>query len=236
MIDVDEILEKLKEKADPGNVAGMARFGMEGHNRLGVRVPNMRRLAKDVGKDHELALELWKTGIEEARIMAALVAEPELVTEEQMQDWVLDLDSWDVCDQLCMNLFDKTPLAWKKVRDWSEREEEFVKRCAFSLLACLASHDREAGDERFIEFFPVLMKGATDERNFVKKAVSWAIRHIGKRNMELNEAALAFSRELLKKDSKAARWIARDAIRELESEKVRDRIGRKKAFGRNRKK
>jgi len=229
MVDVDEIMAKLREKANPGNVEGMARFGMEGGNRLGVRVPDMRRLAKDVGSVHGLALELWKTGIEEARIVAALVADPERVTEELMEEWVVDLDSWDVCDQLCMNLFDRTSLAWKKVRDWSEREEEYVKRCAFSLLACLAWHDREAEDERFTELFPVIMKGANDERNFVKKAVSWALRHIGKRNMDLNEAAVTFSRELIKKDSKAARWVARDAIRELTSGKVLKRIEKKQA-------
>jgi 3-methyladenine DNA glycosylase AlkD len=221
---VEEILGKLQAKARPDQVEGMARYGMAADNRMGVSVPDMRTIAKEAGKDHRLALELWQTGIPEARIVAALVDEPKELTESQMEDWVKDLNSWDVCDQVCMNLFDRTPLAWRKVVDWSEREEEYVKRAAFSLLACLAWHDKKAEDDRFIQLLPVIQRAATDERNMVKKAVNWALRHIGKRNARLNQAALAAAQQIRQMDSKAARWIASDAIRELESEAVQRRL------------
>lgn len=224
MASVEEVLQKLKEKSQPNQVEGMARFGITDEQRLGVRVPDMRKLAKEIGKDHNLALLLWKTGIPEARITAALIGEPDKLTEEQMEDWVKDFNSWDVCDQVCMNLFDKTPLAWKKISDWSQREEEFVKRAAFSLIACLAWHDKTAGDQRFINLLPVIKRGAVDERNFVKKAVNWALRHIGKRNSNLNQVAINAAKEIREIDSKAARWIASDAIRELESKAVQRRL------------
>jgi len=224
MATVEEILGKLRAKAKPDQVAGMARYGMAADNRLGVSVPDMRQIAKETGKDHRLALELWKTGIPEARIVAALVDEPDKLTDGQMEDWVKDLNSWDVCDQVCMNLFDKTPLAWDKVVDWSEREEEYVKRAAFSLLACLAWHDKKAEDDRFIQLLPVIQRAATDERNMVKKAVNWALRHVGKRNAHLNQAAIATARQIQQMDSRAARWIASDAIRELESDAVQRRL------------
>lgn len=227
MASVEEVLVKLKEKSRPDQVEGMARFGMTDELRLGVRVPDMRKIAKEIGKDHDLALALWKTGVPEARITAALIGEPDQLTEKQMEDWVKDFNSWDVCDQVCMNLFDKTPLAWKKILDWSQREEEFVKRAAFALIACLAWHDKKAADERFINLFPVIKREAADERNFVKKAVNWALRHIGKRNINLNRAALETARETREIDSKAARWIASDAIRELESEAVQKRLEKK---------
>lgn len=227
MISVEELIEKLKEKARPDQLAGMARFGMATEKRLGVRIPELRKIAKETGKNHELALKLWETQIDEARILAAMIAEPEELTEQQMEDWVKDFNSWDVCDQVCMNLFDKTPLAWKKVLDWAQREEEYVKRAAFSLIACLAWHDKKAADEKFVDLFSVIKEGAVDERNFVKKAVNWALRHIGKRNMQLNKAAAEFAYEIKRINSKAARWIAADAIRELESEAVRERLLKK---------
>ena len=226
MTTVDEVLERLREKARPEQVQGMARYGMTAEKRMGVRVPDMRRLAKEVGKDHHLALQLWQTGIPEARIVAALVGEPDKLTEAQMEAWVREFDSWDVCDQVCMNLFDKTPLAWNKIHDWSEREEAFVKRAAFALIACLAWHDKEAGDEKFVELLPIIKKGARDERNYVKKGVSWALRHIGKRNLVLNEAAIETAGQLQALDSRPARWIAAQAVRELQSEKVQERLSR----------
>ncbi len=220
----EDVLKKLKANANPDQVGGMALYGMTAERRLGVKVPDMRQIAKEVGKDHELALELWKTKIPEAQIVAALVGESEKLTEAQMEDWVKDLNSWDVCDQLCMNLFDKSPLALKKIRDWSTREEEFVKRAAYALIACLALHDKEAEDEVFLELLPVIKRGATDERNFVKKAVNWALRHIGKRNASLNKAAIRTAEDIKQMNSKAARWIASDAIRELTSENVQKRL------------
>lgn len=219
-----EVLERLREKARADRLDGMARYGIVTENRLGVSVPDMRRLAKELGKDHGLALQLWKTGVQEARIMAALIDDAHAVNEEQMEEWVKDFNSWDVCDQVCMNLFDKTPHAWKKVRDWSAREEEFVRRAAFSLIACLAWHDKKADDKMFVDLLPVIQDAATDERNYVKKAVSWALRHIGKRNLSLNREALQTARLIQKIDSRAARWIASDAIRELEGEAVQRRL------------
>lgn len=224
MSDVEKVLEKLKAKAKPENVEGMEKFGMSAVKRLGVSVPDMRKLAKEIGKNHPLALELWKTGIPEARIVAGMIGDPDRLTDKQMESWVKGFDSWDVCDQVCMNLFEKSPLVMKKIHDWSDREEEFVKRTAFALIACLAWHDKDAQDEKFIEIFPVIKRGAADDRNFVKKAVNWALRNIGKRNLNLNMAAIETAREIKEMNSKPARWIASNAIRELESEAVQKRL------------
>jgi 3-methyladenine DNA glycosylase AlkD len=201
----EEILEKLRVKARPEQLDGMARYGMSVEKRLGIKIPELRRLAKEIGRDHQLALGLWKTGVAEAMILASMIDVPEEVSEAQMEAWVVDFDSWDVCDQVCMNLFDKTPLAWDKIQEWAEREEEFVRRAAFALIACLAWHDKKADDEAFIALIPVIKAGATDERNYVKKAVSWALRHIGKRNATLNEVAIRTAEELRETDARAAR-------------------------------
>jgi 3-methyladenine DNA glycosylase AlkD len=224
MASVKDVLDKLQSKAQPEQLKGMAKYGIAVEQRLGVSVPDMRKLAKEIGRDHKLALGLWRTGIAEARIVAGMVADPTKLTERQMEEWVKGINSWDVCDQVCMNLFEKNQLAWRKIIDWSEREEEFVKRTAFSLIACLAWHDKKASDNKFIELLPVITRAATDERNFVKKAVNWALRNIGKRNLNLNEAAINTAKEIQKLDSKAARWIAADAIRELESDAVQGRL------------
>jgi 3-methyladenine DNA glycosylase AlkD len=224
MASLNDALELLKAKARPDQVAGMVQYGMTAEARLGVSIPDMRAIARKLGKDHQLALDLWQTGIPEARIVAGMIAEPTKLTEQQMESWVKDINSWDVCDQVCMNLFEKSPLAWQKICDWSERDEEFVKRTAYALLACLAWHDKKARDEQFIELLPVIVRGADDDRNFVKKAVNWALRNIGKRNRNLNLAALRTAREIARLDSRAARWIAADAIRELESEAIQQRL------------
>ena len=229
MTSVKVVLGKLKELARPEQLAGMARFGMTTNKRLGVRIPELRKMAKETGKSHELALELWETGIDEARILAAMVAEPDKLTEQQMEHWVKGFNSWDVCDQVCMNLFEKTAFARQKIHEWSQREEEYVKRAAFALIACLAWHDKKAADEEFVDLLPTIKTGATDERNFVKKAVNWALRNIGKRNPLLNKTALEIAYEIKGIDSKSARWIAADAIRELESDAVQKRLLRKKA-------
>ena len=224
MASVTDVLDRLQSKAKPEQLEGMAKYGMTVEKRLGVSVPDMRELAKELGRDHKLALDLWRTGIAEARILVGMVGDPAKLTDEQMEEWVKDINSWDVCDQVCMNLFEKNQLAWQKIIDWSEREEEFVKRTAFSLMACLAWHDKKASDEKFIELLNVITRAATDERNFVKKAVNWALRNIGKRNLNLNKAAINTAKEIQRLDSKAARWIAADAIRELESEAVQIRL------------
>ncbi|MFQ5633134.1 MAG: DNA alkylation repair protein [bacterium] len=222
MASANEILKQLKSKANAENVQGMARFDMATDKRLGISIPELRKLAKATGKDHELALELWKTGIPEAQIVAALVAEPDKLTSGQMDTWVKDFNSWDVCDQVCMNLFDKTPLAWGKIHEWSQRDEKFVKRAAFALIACLAWHNKTASDEAFANLVPVIEIGATDARNYVKKAVSWALRHIGKRNPNLHEVAMQAAEKMQQSESKAARWIAADAIRDLTSDTTKD--------------
>ncbi len=224
----EDIIQRLKSLSDPEAVKGMARFGINPENTYGVSIPKLRRIAKEAGKDHALAGKLWASGIHEAKILASMIDEPKAVTEEQMEVWVRDFDSWDVCDQLCMNLFDKVPLAWQKIADWSEREEEFVKRTAYTLIACLAWDDKKAEDEKFVGLLPVIIKGTTDERNFVRKAVNWALRQIGKRNLNLNKAAIKTAEEIRKIDSKAARWIAADAIRELTSDAVRKRLADRK--------
>jgi 3-methyladenine DNA glycosylase AlkD len=224
MTSTTEVLEKLKAKARPDQLEGMARYGMKTENRLGVQIPEIRRLAKETGKNHQLAMELWKTGIAEARIIASMIAEPEKLTEQQMDSMAQDIDSWDIGDQTCMNLFEKTPLAWKKIAEWSQRPEEFVKRTAFGLLACLAWHDKAATDAQFTALFPVIAQGAQDQRNSIKKAVSWALRNIGKRNQHLNTTAIKLAKTISQNDSKTARSIASEALRELESEAVQRRL------------
>ena len=212
---VADVLSQLTGKARTANLEGMARYGIAVEKRLGVSVPDMRTIGKEIGRDHRLALGLWRTGIPDARMLASMIDEPDRVTRQQGERWVRDFNSWDVCDQVCQNLFEKTSWAWEVIPEWAARDEEFVRRAAFALLACLAWHDKRAADERFIRLFPVLKKGATDERNFVRKAVNWALRNVGKRNVRLNRAALKLAREIRRLDSKAARWIAADAIREL---------------------
>ncbi len=228
MTSVQEVVKKLESKAKPENLEGMARFGIATEGRLGLPVPEMRKIAKEIGKDHKLGLELWQTGYAEARIVAGFISEPDKLTNDQMEDWVKDFNSWDVCDQLCGSLFDKSPLAWKKVYDWADRDEEFVRRTSYALIACLAWHDKEAENQKFIDTFPLIKNASTDDRNFVKKAVNWALRNIGKRNSKLNKKAIKLAKDIKKIDSKSARWIANDAIRELESEAVQNRLKKKK--------
>lgn len=220
----EEILKRLKAQANPANVEGMARYGINPHNTLGVSMPVLRAIARETRRNHSLALELWDSGIHEARILAALVADPEQVDEEQMEGWVHDFDSWDVCDQVCSNLFDKTPFAYRKAVEWAGRQPEFVKRAGFVLMAALAVHDKKAADQAFEVFFPIILREATDERNFVKKAVNWALRGIGKRNRTLNAQAIEFAQQISQLDSGVARWIGRDALRELASDKIQAKL------------
>jgi len=219
-----KIVKTLKTMANPENVAGMARFGISSDNTLGISVYVLRDLAKKIGRDHSLALELWKTKIHEARLLAVFVDEPEKVTGKQMESWAKDFDSWDVCDQACTDLFDQTPLAWKKAVEWSKRKEEFVKRGAFALMAGLASHDKNASDKEFEKVLPIIERESWDERNFVRKAVNWALRNIGKRNKALNKKTVETAKKILKQESKPARWIASGALRELESAAVQKRL------------
>lgn len=216
-------MTEMKAKARPEQLEGMAKYALTGENRLGISMPDIRKLAKGIKKDHDLALKLWDTKIPDAMILAAIIDDPVRMTREQLESWVIDIEAWDVCDQLCMSL-DKSPLAYSLIREWSERPEEFVKRAAFALIACLAWHDKTASDGTFIELLDVVKTGATDERNFVKKAVNWALRNIGKRDKRLNKEALKAAYAIRELDSKSARWIAADAIRELESDKIQARL------------
>jgi 3-methyladenine DNA glycosylase AlkD len=218
------LIKKLKSLSNREAVAGMARFGINPKNTYGVSIPALRRMAKEIGRNHLLAQKLWNSGIHEARILAGMIDFPDDVTEKQMERWVRDFDSWDVCDQVCSNLFDRTKFAHKKAMDWSRRGEEFVKRAGFVLMATLAVHDKDAGDKEFFKFLPVIKREARDERNFVKKAVNWALRQIGKRNRHLNQMAIKTAKEIREIESKAARWIASDALRELTSEAVQKRL------------
>jgi 3-methyladenine DNA glycosylase AlkD len=226
-IDHEEILEQLKSLSNPDAVAGMARFGINPINTYGVSIPVLRKMAKEIGKNHGLAEKLWNSGIHEARILAPLIDSPEMVTEKQMESWVKDFDSWDICDQCCSNLFDKTKFAHQRAIEWSKRREEFIKRAGFVLMATLAVHDKEAVNQKFIKFLPIIKREATDERNFVKKAVNWALRQIGKRNSALNKIAIRIAKEIQEIDSKSARWIASDALRELTSRAVQKKLNRK---------
>lgn len=225
----EEIIAQLRSMADPKAVQGMAHYGINPHNTLGISIPALRQLAKENGRDHGLAEELWSSGIHEARILACFIDDPKQVTQDQMERWVSDFDSWDVCDQCCSNLFDRTSYAYATTIDWSQREAEFVRRAGFVLIACLAVHDKSLADDRFETFFPLIIAGATDERNYVKKAVNWALRQIGKRNTYLNSQAIEISNQILQLDSRSARWIASDALRELTSEAVQKKIHRGKS-------
>lgn len=220
------ILKELRATADRTRLEGMRRFGIDTRKALGVTVSELRDLARRVGRDHDLAAALWESDVHEARILASMVDDPSLVTEAQMETWISDVDSWDLCDQLCGNLFDRTPFGFDKALEWSSREEEFVKRAGFALMACLAVHRKDLPDVRFEAFLPAISAEATDDRNYVKKAVSWALRQIGKRSRGLNGKTVATARQIERIDSRSARWIASDVRRELESGPVQDRLRR----------
>ena len=224
MYKLNHILGQLHALADESNLPGMARFGIQIGGRLGISIPHLRKIAKETGIDHELALALWGTAIPEARILASMVADPAQVTGAQMDSWVRDFNSWDICDQVCSNLFDKTPFAWDKISEWAADEREFVRRAGYVMIACLAVHDKSAPDQAFTALFPIIKTGAADLRSFVRKAVNWAIRSIGKRNLALNKAAVALSKDILSIDDKTAHWIARNALRELTGDKVQERL------------
>jgi len=221
----EEIIEKLESLRKPENVEGMARFGIRPETKVyGVPIPELRKIAKLVKKNHELALKLWDSRIHEARILAGMIADSEKLTVSQIKKWVSDFDSWDVCDQVCMNLLSKSKIAKNQIFEFARSKEEFVKRTAFALMAALAVHDKKMKDKDFTDFFPLIKNAATDERNFVKKSVNWALRQIGKRNKKLNKEAVKLAKEIQKIESKSAKWIASNALSELGDEKILKRI------------
>lgn len=234
---VSAILDELRARGSAENRAGMARYGIKVDDAFGVSVYELRKKAKELGIDHDLALALWATANHEARLLACFVDDPEAVTGEQLEGWASAFDSWDLCDQATTSLFDRTRHAWTKAADWARGDEEWVKRGGFALMAGLAVHDKPAGDDAFVRLLPLVERGARDERNFVKKAVNWALRNIGKRNRTLNAAAIACAERIAaaaveatggKRGGdaavRAARWVAADALRELRSEKVQKRL------------
>ena len=214
--DVNEALAWLKEHSSKKIRDEMLpRYGIDAPKAFGVSVANLHKLAKITGRNHEFALALWETGWYEARMLASLVDEPERVTPAQMDKWCRDFDNWGICDTVCFKLFDRSPHAYKKVEQWAKRRDEFVKRGAFALMASLALHDKEAPDDRFVKWFPLIEQGANDERNFVKKGVSWALRGIGKRNPKLKAAAIKVAQRLASSSVASARWVGKDALRDL---------------------
>jgi len=234
---VKAILAELRQMGRAEHREKMAQFGIDTKGAFGVSVYDLRKLQKRLGRDHQLALALWASRNHEARLLACFVDEPEAVTAAQMDGWAKDFDSWDICDQATTSLFDLTEHAWPKAAEWARRDEEWIKRAGFALIAGLAVHDQRATDRSFMKLFALIEEGAFDHRNFVKKGVNWALRNIGKRNQTLNLAAVACARRLLLNanrraggerggdvDARAARWVATDALRELTSEKTRARL------------
>ena len=219
-----EIILKLKSLSNPKAVEGMAKYGITPEHAYGVSIPNLRKIAKEISRNHEIALQLWNTNTRETRILASMIAESKMVTKKQMEEWVKEFDYWEICDQCCMNLFEKTRFAYQKAIEWSSRKEEFIKRAGFVLMARLAVSDKNADNVKFEEFFSLIKKGSVDNRNFVKKAVNWALRQIGKRNLTLNKKAIEIAKEIQEMNSKSARWIASDALRKLTSDAIQKRL------------
>ena len=205
----------LRTQGNPAFRAGLARYGLPTEKAFGLPVATIKRYAKSLGHDHALAVALWKTGWTDARMLAAFVGDPARVTPAEMDAWCRDLDSWGIVDTVCFVLWDRSPLAWRKAKQWVSRKAEFEKRAGFVLMACLAAHDKKAADAEFLAFLPLIEKGATDERNFVKKGVSWALRHIGHRNAKLHAAAIKTATRLAKSSDATQRWVGKDALRDL---------------------
>jgi 3-methyladenine DNA glycosylase AlkD len=227
IMDYEETMSKLKSLSNPAAVQGMARYGINAKNNYGVSVRQLRSMAKKIGKDHALAQRLWSSGIHDARILASVVDNPEAVTGQQTDSWVGDFDSWDVCDQVCNNLFSATQFAKQKAVEWSRRSGEFVKRAGFVLMADLAVHDKSADTSEFVEFLEIIKGEVCDQRNYVRKAVNWALRQIGKRNLELNKTAIQTAKAISEMDSKNAKWIAFNALQELTSDRIKEKLQRK---------
>ncbi len=226
--EVEAVMESLRRLASKAVLEGMARYGIPSDHALGVSVANMQKLAKSLGKNHELAAALWETGVYEARFLTSFVDDPSQVTSKQMDQWCLAFDNWAICDTLCFHLFDRTPFAFAKVQQWASHSGEFVKRTSFALLACLALHDKTAADKRFQDGLALCEQAADDERNFVKKGVSWAVRAIGRRNADLHALAIDLSLRLVESSSATARWIGKDALKDLQKAAVINKLSAKK--------
>lgn len=224
-MELQEIIDRLESLSSPENIEGMAKFGITPEKTYAVKIPELRKIAKETGKNHRLALKLWELDFRETKILACMIDDPKMVSSEQLNEWVLEFDYWEICDQCCMNLFRKTPFAYDKIFEWGEHVDEFVKRAAFSLLAVMAVHDKMQPDEKFESYFPLIISASTDNRNFVKKAVNWALRSIGKKNSALNKRSIELAERILALNTKSSKWIANNALKELKSENVRKKLG-----------
>lgn len=222
----NEVLSILKKNGKPSVVEQMKHFGIESPKAFGNSTPFLRSLKKEIGINHKLAVELWNTGFFEARVVAAFIADPHLVTKKLMESWVNDFDSWAICDACCGELFCYTPYAISKSHEWSERKKEYVKRAGFVLMTELAVHNKILDDETFVDFFPIIIRESTDERNFVRKAVNWSLRQIGKRNVRLHKKAMLVAKRLSTQNDSTARWIGKDAVKDLQSDSVKRRLQR----------
>ncbi len=223
----EDILRELRSKGDPAGLKDLARYGIRNDRALGgIRMSDLRAMAKRIGTDHPVALALWSSGVHEARLLATMVGDPTALTKRQMESWARDFDSWDLVDGACINLFCRTPHAWSMAVEWSGRSQEYVKRAGFVLMAALAGHDKAASDTQFQSLLPVIEREAGDRRNFVRKAVNWALRQIGKRNAILNEAAIRTARRIQGSADRSARWVGTDTLRELTSGGVQARLKR----------
>lgn len=225
----DTILKRLEVERNPAALVGMAKFGITPARAYGIKIPVLRQLArealsKDKAANHTLAQQLWANDTRETRILASMIDVPQLVTETQMESWAAVFDYWEICDQCIQNLFEKTPFAYKKAVEWSDKKAEYVKRAGFVLMARLAVSDKKAPDEKFVAFFPLIEREAGDSRDMVKKGVNWALRQIGKRNLALNQQAIIVGKRIQQQDSKAAQWVARDALKELAGTAVQNRL------------
>lgn len=223
-MDAQEIVSKLKRLENPANRDGMARFGINPVNTLGISIPILRKIAKEIGKNNQLSQQLWDTKIHEARLLAIFIADSAKFTEKKADKWIKEFDSWDICDQCCIVVFRKLKFAYRKAEEWAFREKEFEKRAGFSLIATLAVHDKEKEDTYFLHFLDIIEQQAGDDRNFVKKSVNWALRQIGKKNTALNKKAIACARKIEQQETRSAKWIAKDALKELTiKDKVRSK-------------
>jgi 3-methyladenine DNA glycosylase AlkD len=221
--EVGAVLQRIRALENPKAAAEMARAGIQTRKAYGLSMPQLRKLAKELGRDHRLAQELWATGVHDARILAALIDEPDKVSERQMDRWARDFDNWAICDACCQELFWNTPYAYRRALAWTQRPQEFVKRAGFALMAEMAVHDKNADDARLLALLPIIKQHASDDRHYVKKAASWALRQIGKRNAKLHAAALKTAGELKASEPPAARWVGSDAVKELQGRAVSKR-------------
>ena len=227
MSDTRKALAMLKKKGRRAYRDGMARFALPTDNTYGVSMGDIRGVARQLGKDHQLALELWRTGVYDARTLAVFVDEPARVTAAQMDRWCRDFDNWGICDTACFALFDRTPHAWAKIRQWAPRREEFVRRASFALMASVALHDKKTDDRKFFSWLPLIERASTDQRNFVKKGVSWALRTLGHRSVVLHRRSIALAQKLARSKDSTARWIGRDALADLQRPLVTKRVIRR---------